>query len=411
MPFQCFQKHSLNKSRLSDSLNGQRWRFLQSGLDDFREGFPPPCDNIVNQRTKGPIPIILPSKPERLGRIQQRTKRMPTKPQTNTSKLSPMLQARKECIAHIEYCLSQHLLALYPHLEESIPPELFKEVLSVLDPEMLAESEEADVEVKQESQTPSAIPSQSEDKRKRQTRAKLISSKDPKGKDPYKWFSKTEVAAREREARLNYIPPLDENVKQATKEFCRWFDSLGGKKHDVDESTIISLFDASYETRPPSSVPIHVVELHDLPTELRKYVGMPPPQSTLNSSAQQGSHSKESCQSKRDKIRYGAWYLDPKTWRKQKVNEPLEDPRSKEASIRNSRRALSEKDMEIMQLHGTRAFKEFLEEKGSRIPDFLQQILAAEEASGPNMAALKGSRNGFQRCEELREDSSSTVEN
>uniref|UniRef100_A0A8B9G7L3 Uncharacterized protein n=1 Tax=Amazona collaria TaxID=241587 RepID=A0A8B9G7L3_9PSIT len=25
-------------------------------------------------------------------------------------------------------------------------------------------------------------------------------------------------------------------------------------------------------------------------------------------------------------IRYGAWYLDPKTWRKQKANEPSKEP-------------------------------------------------------------------------------------
>jgi len=31
-------------------------------------------------------------------------------------------------------------------------------------------------------------------------------------------------------------------------------------------------------------------------------------------------------QTKREKIRYGAWYLDPKTWRRQKVSEPLKAP-------------------------------------------------------------------------------------
>uniref|UniRef100_A0A8C4VTL9 Uncharacterized protein n=1 Tax=Gopherus evgoodei TaxID=1825980 RepID=A0A8C4VTL9_9SAUR len=42
-------------------------------------------------------------------------------------------------------------------------------------------------------------------------------------------------------------------------------------------------------------------------------------------------------------IRYGAWYLDPKTWRKQKVNEPLEDPKAAADAIQNLRKRFSEK--------------------------------------------------------------------
>ncbi|XP_053260374.1 protein FAM47E-like [Podarcis raffonei] len=410
MPFKCFQKRSLNKSGLLDSLNGQRWRFLKNGLDDFRDGFPPPCDNIVIRRPKELTPIILPSKPEDLGKMQQRAKRTLTKTQRKTSKISPNLQARRDYIAQLEYCLSQHPLALYPHLEESIPPELFKEVLSILDPEMLPMNEDAvaDADITQEHPVPSAVPSQLEDKRKKQSGAMLIGCKDPKGKDPYKWFTKTEIAAREREARMNYVPPVGENVKQAAKEFCRWFDSLGGEKYDIDEATIISLFDTNYKTKPPLSGPIHVEELNYLPAELRKYVGMPSPQTTLRSDAQQGSHSKESCQSKSEKIRYGAWYLDPKTWKKQK---PLEDPKAKDRRSRNSKRALGEKDMEIMQLHGTYAFKEFLEGKGYRIPDFLQQMLAIEAAAGPRVGALGRSRNELQKCEEPVEDFAPTMGN
>uniref|UniRef100_A0A8C0GSM4 Uncharacterized protein n=1 Tax=Chelonoidis abingdonii TaxID=106734 RepID=A0A8C0GSM4_CHEAB len=77
-------------------------------------------------------------------------------------------------------------------------------------------------------------------------------------------------------------------------------------------------------------------------------------------------------QPKWEKIRYGAWYLDPKTWRKQKVNEPLEDPKAAADAIQNLRKRFSEKvlqEAEVMQLHGTHAFKEFLERKGYRKPE------------------------------------------
>ncbi|KAJ6657465.1 hypothetical protein lerEdw1_002400 [Lerista edwardsae] len=380
MPFRYFQKHTRNKSRLSDSLNGQRWKFLQRE-EDFREGFPPLHDSISTKHAKGPIPLIFPSKPEDPCKIQQRSQKMLPKPQSCPSKLRLMMPARKDYIAQVEYCLSQHPLALYPHLAESIPPELFKEVIGILDPEMLPLSEEADdADIEENLHLPPATPSQVGVRRKEQTTAKSFSCKS---KDPYTWFSKKEVAAREQEARLNFVPPLDENVRKATKEFCSWFDSLGGEKYDIDEATIISLFDAGYETKPPLSVPIHVTELDSLPAELRKYVGMPPPQTPVESISQQGGRRKESCQPRWEKIRYGAWYLDPKTWKKQKRNEPLEDPKSEGTRIKNSRRAFDEKDAEIMQLHGTQAFKEFLDRKGYRIPEFLQQMLVMQEATAP----------------------------
>uniref|UniRef100_A0A663FE74 Uncharacterized protein n=1 Tax=Aquila chrysaetos chrysaetos TaxID=223781 RepID=A0A663FE74_AQUCH len=49
-------------------------------------------------------------------------------------------------------------------------------------------------------------------------------------------------------------------------------------------------------------------------------------------------------QTKWEKIRYGAWYLDPKTWRKQKANEPLKAP---EATI-NSMVNIKKKKKVIM---------------------------------------------------------------
>ncbi|KAL8206638.1 UNVERIFIED_CONTAM: hypothetical protein K2H54_016649 [Gekko kuhli] len=407
MPFRCFQKHGLTKARLSDSLNSRRWRFLQRSPDDFRAGLPPLSRSLLSQPTKGPVPILLRTRPEALRETQLRSKRVALEPQSRTSRLSQTQQARKETVAQTEYCLSRHPLALYPHLAESIPLELFREVVGILDPEMLPEEEEADTE--QECFALPASQPQLEGKGKRKTKPK----KSQKGKDPYTWFSKREVAAREREARLNYVPPLDDNVKGAIKEFCRWFDSLGGEKYNIDEAAIISLFDEHYETRLPTLVPIHVVELNNLPAELRKYVGTPPPQDPPGERpAPPGSQSKELYRPKRERIRYGAWYLDPKTWKKQKASEPLEDPQLENASVKNAWKILAEKDAEIMQqLHGTHAFKEFLERKGYRIPEFLQQMLAVQNALGPKTRAAKGARNKFQRRKELQAVSSSNTVN
>ncbi|KAG9354423.1 hypothetical protein JZ751_001132, partial [Albula glossodonta] len=46
-----------------------------------------------------------------------------TKEQVCFSKRNPQQQARLRHIAEVEYSLTQHPLALYPHLQESMSPE------------------------------------------------------------------------------------------------------------------------------------------------------------------------------------------------------------------------------------------------------------------------------------------------
>ena len=60
-----------------------------------------------------------------------------------------------------------------------------------------------------------------------------------------------------------------------TKEFCDWVASLGGDSNNIEESTITSLFASGYETKPALSVPIHVVELTNVPPELRMSATVP----------------------------------------------------------------------------------------------------------------------------------------
>ena len=70
----------------------------------------------------------------------------------------------------------------------------------------------------------------------------------------------------------------DEHIKTVTKDFCDWVSSLGGESNNIEESTITSLFASGYETKPALSVPIHVVELTNVPPELRMSANVPPPQ-------------------------------------------------------------------------------------------------------------------------------------
>ncbi|XP_058049402.1 putative protein FAM47C isoform X2 [Ahaetulla prasina] len=344
MPFQFFQRHGAHKPRFSGSLNGQCWRFLRSNSDYSREAFPPLGESILTQPAKGPSRRLLAEKPKNLLRASQRSRKRLLEPQSYTSKLSLTSQTQKDYVAQVEYCLSQHPLALYPNFEESIPAELFKEVMSILDPEVLPTDQEPDANLGRDPGPPPTIPPLLEDKRNRQARAKQVSCKDPENEALYTWFSPTKVAARELKARLNYVPPLDENIKRATKELCDGFSSL------------------------------------------------------------------DACRSRWErKIRYGAWYLDPKTWKKQNLSEPLENP--KESNLRNSRRILSEEDAQLIQLHGTHSFQEFLVKKGYRIPEFLQQMLEEQNDVEPKVGGLKSTKIEPQKCKELREDYSSVVGN
>jgi len=62
-----------------------------------------------------------------------------------------------------------------------------------------------------------------------------------------------------------------------TKAFCEWVASIGGDTNNIEEQTILSLFASGYETKPALSVPIHIVELNNIPPELRAFTTGPQP--------------------------------------------------------------------------------------------------------------------------------------
>ncbi|XP_046773006.1 protein FAM47E isoform X3 [Gallus gallus] len=106
-----------NECRFSDSLNSQSWRFLKSGLDDFRSGFPPPSDNTIIRGRKGLSPIILQS---RSHLSQQRAGKTSVKP---TCKLKSEVEARKEFTNDTNNHLSHCPQLLHSHLNDRIFPK------------------------------------------------------------------------------------------------------------------------------------------------------------------------------------------------------------------------------------------------------------------------------------------------
>ncbi|MGH0140817.1 UNVERIFIED_CONTAM: hypothetical protein FKN15_031932 [Acipenser sinensis] len=90
------------------------------------------------------------------------------------------------------------------------------------------------------------------------------------------WLQDKEEAVKEdKKMKIKRLPSPspDEDIKQITKEFCEWVASLGGESNNLDESTLMSLFGSGYESKPALTVPIQVVELTNVPAELRMAVG------------------------------------------------------------------------------------------------------------------------------------------
>ncbi|XP_069599340.1 protein FAM47E isoform X1 [Ranitomeya imitator] len=423
---QKFLKEASHKLNYSGALNTHQWKFLPKGLDDFRDGYPSTIGTLHVPTTKRHA-LFLQNIDTDSEASQKQAKKF-TKEQAYFSKLLPQQQARREYIAGIEYGLAQHPLALYPHLEEGIPPDLFEDIVGILDPEMRLKSASGFYEGIPEEQEvenflapPEVLEVQSVKSRDASTRQSSMS--DPsRPKNPYKWLyislSNQEPIPEERKSKTMrpFTPVLDENVKQVTKEFCEWVTSLGGEPCNVNESTIFSLFASGYETKPALRVPIHVVELNNVPPELRMSVGVSPQHGTAKTSA-----LRNECQSRVNpestyhpswvKTRYGAWYLDPKTWKRQKVNNPMKDPtiEDDEKGALSAER-LSQMDEKLLQLHGTIAFKDFIEKKGYRKPEFLNKLFFKKDGATSDSTIVTESRTASARNTWYRSSSASTHE-
>ncbi|KAM9663241.1 protein FAM47E-like [Morphnus guianensis] len=395
MSYKDFRESRL---RFSDSLNGQRWIFLKKGLDDFRDGFPPSSNNMIVYGRKWPVSITLQNRTlKSLSTVPWKKRKKCAKTQVCLSKLSPLQQARRDYVAQIECCLNQQPLILYSRLEKSISAKeressetfgrdrlhatedgLLREVAGVPDPEMLLKSKSGYNDYEQENQPLQEVPDHTEDTQSKVTAAETrVHGTESRGKNRCTRLPK-KVAAREKEAMpTDFIPP-DEHVKRVTKHFCDWVMSLGGGNCSVDEDTLVSLLNTSCEREATVPSPFHAVKFNTAEAEQPKSQEISPPQLAIRSSHHLRSLScqvKDLSQTKWEKIRYGAWYLDPKTWRKQKANEPLKAPEATINSLGNAKNR-SEKEMEVTQLHSTQAFKDFLERKGYRKPWFLLKMLA-----------------------------------
>ncbi|KAL7836683.1 hypothetical protein AOLI_G00279670 [Acnodon oligacanthus] len=378
-------KDPVRKQRLSGALDGRGWRLLRPGQDDFRDGYPALRGEPLTQPQRGTGPPVL----GLVNRARPATspKKRFTKEQACFSRLSCLRHARRQYVEAVEQKLSAHPLALYPHLTSGLQPELINDVLSVLDPEMHVKresdhscfwnEEECSEEAGRKCESPTQEPSMKETtKTSAGTKPLMEGVKDSDSRNPFKWQEPKDTRAKEDQMvsdKFLHSPSQDEDIKKVTKLFCDWVTSLGGETNSLTESTILSLFFSGYEKKPALMFPVQVLGPNQIPEEL---------QTTVECLCKDYSRSPQLKELNKVctpsvKTANDAWYLDPKTWKKQPANKPLRDP-SVSKDLEHEQHP-TEKDELLKQIHGTQAFRQFIISKGLRMPRFISSLFLEEE--------------------------------
>ncbi|KAM4854489.1 protein FAM47E [Thomomys bottae] len=352
LPSKPFTRHN--------RLNSQRWVFVSEGLDDFKKVCSPYQGLATTQGSqKAFLPRIHPKI------LQSALKKGQHEWLTKAalfSKPSLASQTQKQLIGDREGLLATHPLALYPHLEEALPAELLLKVLEVLDPEKkLQETWAYCQDAQKRMKEPTAL-------FKKPTRIDPRLSKKASTLHSGQWLY---------EEKPNVMGLLHEdsprvhtkNVHEGVRDFCNWTTTLGIP--DIHEEFILQQFDLDCQT------------CH-LEPEKSKSMGRGDLQSTefFQKPEQKKKLQKpqKSPKAKWVKMRYGAWYLHTHLWKKQRAAEPLLDPKvSCKAGEEQLRKELEKQEELLAHLYGTIAFKDFIINRGYKMPRFLEKIYSGKK--------------------------------
>lgn len=381
-----------NKKDWKPKLTAASWTFIKDGLDDFRDGKPPQISdvNLLIKGSKGLEPnlygVDLDSKPQPKEKIAKKFPR----DEAVYQKQLPLQGRRRTKVEEMEKSLLDHPLALFSHLEESVPPELFEDIVNLLDPAMNLEPEGSassqSSPVSRNDNVPSLSDHVFEESEVKSSHSRYTGHRDTLEsvkRNPYRWLpdlgANREDRSKTSEKRQD-SPTQETSIDKVTKEFCDWVRELGEGSNNIEESTIYSLFASGYETKPALSVPIHVVELTNVPPELRS--GNVGPQNDNSKQKKEILNNRDSKYTPSWVKKYqAAWYLDPKKWTLRAANEQLQDPKeNKEMKMSESKKKSKDLDKVLATLHGARAFKDFVGTKKTRTPEFLESVAQHQEA-------------------------------
>ncbi|CAL8091651.1 unnamed protein product [Calicophoron daubneyi] len=266
------------------------------------------------------------------------------------------IKQNKSKIKSLEEAFLKHPLHLFSYIQESLPTREFREALTLLDPNMT---------------TPVPTPD---------TRTKNLD---------FVLSNYGNLRLAQRIKRTEYVdvkqPEIfieNPQLREDCNEYCKWIKELDNKEQDNPEATTIaSLFAGIHEALPEISTPISVAELLSLPPELQQKSSEPPVSLTdkepigltYGLSRQTKSKASRQAEQKFEKIHYGAWYIPAKLWTSSKLHQlSSEKPESvvgEKTELDNKVKAIDEK---LIQTHGFKSFKEYIEAHGKRMPEFMK---------------------------------------
>ena len=382
----------------SGALIAKDWVFVRKGGDDYRTGIPRETHSAESYLTykdgsRHPTQI-----PRHLPTLNKKPKTDPKRDQLLDlytmaySKRVPRKEKQIENINMIEKSLTDHPLAVFPHYENSVSPELFAEVIETLDPELRPNSESESMN----SESDEFGGEEEEEERLEQQEILSTAHDETSSTDlatqSFQWYPRNDL--REDDNSLNGITEHSTSItatkiQEVTKDFCDWVKDLGGETvNNIEESTIFSLFASGYETKPALSVPIHVVQLSEVPFDLRNgTVNATELPSLLQYAVKNLTIKRGDTPSKRSATRtnkldknYGAWYLPVDLWKHRNNKGGLNDPKVDTLkTISEAKLKSKELDTTLVAMHGAMSFNDFIERKKVRKPDFLDGVNAATD--------------------------------
>jgi len=394
-------------------LDASSWTFIKDGLDDFRDGRPPYVADAIIKGNKG----VLPNVSNSCDRVNpnQRNRKVFSKNEAIYSKTVPNQEKRRKKVEGIENNLLKHPLALYPHIGQSVSADTFEKIVELLDPSMFLGDMVSDTSsfvydnnISGSSSSRSSIDDEeTEDSEKKTSvrqdvfnRSGSVSPTESVSHEPVPGYRQAiknvfmnagrdsiveELATEGKPSRTGRRQTLPSQVNTAaslskidcvTKDFCDWVRDLGGALYNIDEETVKNLFASGYETNPIVSAPVRIVELTNVPPDLRAK-NMASQDIVTDAEIQKQSSYVPSW----TKMKYGAWYLEPKLWKARPAGDLLQDPKELERKkISETREKSKELDMILGTSHGSVAFRKFIEKKGARKPVFAESILNNDES-------------------------------
>ncbi|ELK36846.1 Putative protein FAM47D [Myotis davidii] len=366
LPSRYLSTEQAKLGKCPTSMGSRRWVFVKEGVDDFRTGCPSPEDAFVE---------------------------------------------------NIETSLTQHSLANCPNLEEALPPNLLLKVLEVLDPDRELEDtwaycegtkerkkththlceehpEEFNLEPPQavNLEPPEAVnlePPQTvhpespwkfnleppeEDNLEPEDQAHVETAKESLQSYLFSLFPEEETNA----ACTTDIPkdPGLQKSRRIVREFCRWINDKFGDL-GIDEEDIMKKFEVDFEG-PFTHNTVKIKKITQLPLNIRPCKQLDTMQQRKFSLQEDNwerklRKRKDPYKPKQRKIRYGAWYLDPKSWKTVASDQPLPAPEVVPDKEYWTYRRHLEPDI-IDELYGPIAFKDFIVSKGYKMPGVIEKM-------------------------------------